>query len=390
MARRAVLLAALGLYACADGDGIDPCAVPHACQVEGADLAFLDLAAEWNADQPVHGAFGPRLVPRGDSILMRLRVVNRGDTASAPATVVVQQASATFAASVTAGLPALEPGVVWRDSVWIVAPITLGLVTDTVAVRGSLVTSTGDAWPVNDSIRGPSYAIMAPSLIVRLRDVPDSIRALVPTDVGLILINRSRVIADSGMALHFCVPAAADGACSPGGPQGAPVILPRLLPGDSIDFDATATLGFELAPMVEPAAPVSISACAAEVDDLAALLAGVASCSPAVPVTIVQNLETACAPAHRRLPTRLFSGFGASRCEHRGTLWHVWTVDVDGPTAVEVVTVSAATPTLHAVDPHARPVPRIGNEFTLPAAGGYHFLFQSVGDTVDYRLRVAN
>lgn len=267
--RVSAVLFALLVSAC-DDEPAGPCEAAGC--VEGVDLAIVEAAVDWSADQDVDARVGGRLVEPGDELVMRYRVMNRGSVASDPAVLFVgtyhNEGNLSVIATMPFGdwidVPALEPGESVAATVERGAPNTLWLTTDSATAVFELFAEGGaryyDARPENAHV-AITYHIELP--VARV-DAAGSEEPLVAGEARMFDVTVSNESATTAIAagteLKTCVfVATRDGDCAQIGTFAA---LPSVAPGNEVTVSVPITVTSTDLEMLEGQDLIGVGVCA--------------------------------------------------------------------------------------------------------------------------------
>lgn len=305
--------------------------VAAGCGVDGIDLAIVEAEIDFADDQPFETEVDAHVVAPGDTIALRVHVVNRGTEAAAGALLRINGADVHRLASEP--IPPLEPGEERVIGVDVVMP-QLRMWPDMEYSLSAYFATESTDWlddaegANNYMYEGLTFHPLVPILEVEL-DLPDTIRSLHPHVFSGTVHNRSPFVASTDIPFGICIyPGNVVCQDQPDGPLTATGIVSaadsRVVP---VGITAPMEWGVDLNHREQP---VSIGACFPDEEGWSAGI----TCAPAwYDVVLVPNLEAMCTPPVLVAPSVFESADPAAACD----LWqngsesnfYIWALDAD-------------------------------------------------------------
>jgi len=210
---RIPLIAGLILFVACDEDpvALTGCDAPHGCEVDGIDIAILEANIRFDDDQPFRTQVDAHVVAPGDTLEVRVRVVNRGTEAAPGALLKINDPAYDPIAS--APIPALEAGEERTIRLEIVLPqlrmwpymeygFSAYLATD--STDWLYDAETGNNYRFGDDASGLAFHPLVPILEVEMT-LPDTIRSLHPHIFSAVVHNRSPFVATGDLPFGVCI-----------------------------------------------------------------------------------------------------------------------------------------------------------------------------------------
>lgn len=300
MKRLLALCSVLLLGACGDTTApppnvpeVGPCDRAGACEVAGIDLIIDELALAFPAGQPRERISRLRYVQTFDSIPVRYRVRNRGDTpAAATSGWLMSCDRCSGVRGVSVPIRSLAPGEV--DSGVVMLPATRAesqLTTKPVLLLDVAGSVDEPFYRNNERSADSSYIVVVPEIAGYFELLTPEVRIGKTVRFIVTLVNKAHYGALNDTTISFCFRRTDDqmgiDSCNR---AFAKRVVPRLAPGntwrDSIEIELTQAMYYY---EKHAAIPARLDAC----------LGGrvsyvVEPCAAGVPVTLLPDVESAC------------------------------------------------------------------------------------------------
>jgi hypothetical protein len=370
-----------------------PCDLPGACEVAGIDLVIDELALAFHAGQAREPMTRLRYVQNFDSIPVRYRVRNRGDTPAPAASGRLMSCNRCLGnRAVTVPLEALGPGEVDSGTVWLPAPKAESQMTVAPVLLLDIAGAVDEPfYRNNERTTDSSYIVMVPELTGIFELLTPEVRIGKTARFIVTLINKASYGTLNDTTIAFCFRRTdIDHGIDTCNRPFAKRVVPRLAPGntwrDSIEIELTQQMYYY---EKHAAIPVRFDAC----------LGGrvsyvVEPCAAGAAVTLLPDVESACAVPRIQFGVITSASFGQP-CYVYLAQFNVWAFEARaGARYSASVTRPVGDPAQVGIwDSDGRPIGAEGTgtvSTTISKAGRYYLVVHRpyYTNNLDYTVRL--